>query len=149
MNWSLVKKDFMLLLKSPLTYIGVLSMVVILYITVQHQRIFRCAHDFHVGFQDLWAVVLAERQRDVVFESVLLRLGDDLRNLLECTEHDHAGCALLAFHRLLFQKSIAEVEVLRDVEREIRVECSFPSFATLAVPIVAIHIPVRPAGVEV
>ena len=34
MNWSLVKKDFMLLLKSPLTYIGVLSMVVILYITV-------------------------------------------------------------------------------------------------------------------
>jgi len=116
---------------------------------VQHQRIFRCAHDFHVGFQDLWAVVLAERQRDVVFESVLLRLGDDLRNLLECTEHDHAGCALLAFHRLLFQKSIAEVEVLRDVEREIRVECSFPSFATLAVPIVAIHIPVRPAGVEV
>lgn len=34
MNWSLVKKDFLLLLKSPLTYIGVLSMVVILYITV-------------------------------------------------------------------------------------------------------------------
>lgn len=34
MNWSLVKKDFMLLPKSPLTYIGVLSMVVILYITV-------------------------------------------------------------------------------------------------------------------
>lgn len=34
MNWSLVKKDFMLLLKSPLTYIDVLSMVVILYITV-------------------------------------------------------------------------------------------------------------------
>ena len=34
MNWSLVKKDFMLLLKSPLTYIGVLSMVVILYIWI-------------------------------------------------------------------------------------------------------------------
>lgn len=40
MNWSLVKKDFMLLLKSPLTYIGVLSMVVSVYHRIAiHQTI--------------------------------------------------------------------------------------------------------------
>ena len=76
MNWSLVKKDFMLLLKSPLTYIGVLSMVVILYIsecemshedaqkqmdevlskgwTVQEIRQFFIDEYGIVGFQSVW-----------------------------------------------------------------------------------------------
>ena len=116
---------------------------------VQHQRILRCAHDLHVGLEHLRAVVLAEHQRDIVSESVLLRLGDNLRDLLEGTEHDHAGRVLLPCPRLLFEQPVAEVEIFCDVESEVGVERRLPSLIALAVFVIPIHIPVRSAGIEV
>ena len=41
------------------------------------------------------------------------------------------------------------MEILCNVEGEIGIECRLPRLATLPVFVVAIHIPVRPAGIEI
>ena len=80
-------------------------------VPVQHQSVFRCTHDLHVGFQDLRTVVLAEHQRDIILEAVLLRFSDHLRDLLESTENDHARRIFLAFSRLFLEQPVAEMEI--------------------------------------
>src|SRR5699024_12565948 len=55
----------------------------------------RRSSDLHVGFQHLRRVVLAEHKRNMVLKPVLLSLLDDLWNLLERTEHHHAGSVFL------------------------------------------------------
>ena len=116
---------------------------------VQDQRILRCTHDLHVGFQDLRAVVLTESQRDIVFEPVLLSFRDDLGDLLERTEHDHARCAPFPFHGFFLQQPVTEMEVFCDIESEVGIECRFPGLIALSVPVISVHIPIRAAGVEV
>ena len=34
MNWRLVKKDYVLMLKNPLTYLGIFAMILILFMMV-------------------------------------------------------------------------------------------------------------------
>ena len=73
---------------------------------------------------------------------------NDLRNLLECTEDNHAGCPLLPLPRFLLQEAVAEMEELRDVECEVRVKGRLVGFAALPILIVSVHVPVRAGSVE-
>ena len=116
---------------------------------VQHQRVLRCAHDLHIGFEHLRTVVLAEHQRDIILEAVFLGFGDYFRDLLERTEHDHARRIFFTRAGFFLQQAVAEVEILCDIESEVGIERCLPRLTALPIFVVAIYIPVRPAGVEI
>ena len=61
-------------------------------VLVEHQAIFAVAHNLHVRFQHLCAVVFTEHQGDVVHEAVTLPQFDVVVQLLESAEehHEHA-----------------------------------------------------------
>ena len=101
----------------------------------------------HRGLQNLRQGT--EGQRDIVLEAVLLSFRDDLGDLLERTEHDHARCALFPFHGFFLQQPVTEMEIFCDIESEVGVECRFPGLIALSIPVISVHIPIRAAGVEV
>ena len=80
---------------------------------------------------------------------VLLSFPDHQRDLLEGAEYDHAWRVLLSLAGILFQKPIAEMEKLRDVEGIVRMKRRLVRLVALTVSVVPVHIPVGTAGIEI
>ena len=116
---------------------------------IQHQSIFCCSHDTHIGFQNLRTVILHKAQKLKLLEPVFFSLMQHFRNLLKGTEHDHTRSAFFTFGRLIFEQPGRKVHKFRNIEREICVERRFSCFAALTVLIVAVNIPIGTACVKV
>ena len=69
-------------------------------VAVENEGIFGSPYNPHISFQDLRRRAFDEDERNGVFESVLLRLLYNFRDLLEGTEDNHARSVLFALFRL-------------------------------------------------
>ena len=69
-------------------------------VAVENESILNSSDNPHVSFQDLRRRAFDEDERNGVFESMLLSLCDDFRDLLKGTEDNHARSVLLALFRL-------------------------------------------------
>ena len=74
---------------------------------------------------------------------------EDCFEVLERTEHDHARRIFFTRAGFFLQQAVAEVEILCDIESEVGIERCLPRLTALPIFVVAIYIPVRPAGVEI
>ena len=104
---------------------------------------FRRSTYLHIGFQSLRATLLYKTQVLRMLESRFFCLGNDSRNLLEGTEHDHAWCAFLALSGFLFEQSRCEGEEVGDGKTVICIEGCFMGQLAFTLRPVALVIPGR------